>query len=270
MADLYHQIKDAIHQSGAQRVLIHSDLLRGFRLRLPPNEGLLAAHCKMLLGLGADVYMPTFNYDYPSTRLYDVANDVSKIGVITEYFRKNVAQWRTPVPIFSVAGVGYFPEITSENTIDPFDEGSVFGFLHRTGSLIMHYGSEFHATTFIHYVERVSGVLSYRYDKLFEGAVLNNGVKSSVTLKFHVRPMGRSLDYDWGKLERDLVQAGLIQCFSEGATRILLLSAKDLVSFWIDKLSGDRLYLLNATSREWVDGLLNKLGRPFVQSDFEA
>jgi len=269
MNALYNHIKYAIENSNAGKILVHSDLLRGFKLQLAPDEGLLDAHCKLLIGFGKDIYMPTFNYDFPKTRIFDVANTPSKVGVINEYFRKSYAQWQTPVPIFSVSGIGFFPEIRYQNEIDPFDENSIFGFLHKTNSLILYYGAAFSSTTLIHYVERISKLLYYRYDKFFEGEVVSNGISKRVILKLHVRPMGRILEYDWVRLENDLNKNNLIQYFSDQATKIKIIRIDELVEFWMERIKRDPLYFLNNESKIWIKPLLNKLGRPFLITDFE-
>ncbi len=269
MNDLYYKLKSNIENSKADKILVHTYLLRGIKFQLPPNEGLLDAHIKLLIGFGKEVYMPTFNYDFPKTRVFDVAQTQSKVGVINEHFRKNYAEWQTPVPVFSVAGTGNFPDINCQNVIDPFNEESIFGFLHQTNSLIMYYGTGFAVTTIIHYIERISNVLNYRYDKLFEGNVIYKGISSNVTLKYHVRPLGMNLDYDWIRLENDLKNDNFIQYFNEGATCIGIIKINELVDYWLWKLSIDPLYFLDNNSKEWVAPLLNRLGRPFLITDFE-
>ena len=269
MSDFYNNLKSEIGKSDSKKILVHSDLLRGFKFQLPPNEKLLDAHCEALIGLGKDIYMPTFNYDFSKTRVFDVAQTQSKVGVINEHFRKKHADWQIPVPVFSMAGTGSFPDINSENLIDPFNEDSVFAFLHRTDSDMMYYGANFSASTIIHYVERISNVLSYRYDKLFEGDVIYNGVSNEVLLKLHVRPMGVYLDYDWVRLEEDLINDNLLKVFTEGATRIKMIRINDLVEYWLEKIKADPLYLLDKQTKEWVVPLLDKLGRPFLITDFE-
>lgn len=269
MTDLRHRVERAIEASNADRIFVHTDLIRGFRLQLTPNEGLLDAHCRLLLEYGREIYMPTFNYDFLKTKKFDVPNTPSRIGVINEYFRSNYAHWQTPVPVFSVAGTGTFPEVNYQDEIDPFDENSIFGFLNRNNSIIMYYGAEFSSTTLVHYVERISNLLYYRYDKLFEGEVVFNGTRKIVTLKYHVRPMERDLVYDWVMLENDLKENNLIQYFDERSTKIRMVRVNELVDFWMMKMRQDSLYLLDMESKKWIQPLLDKLGRRFHITDFE-
>lgn len=266
---LLSSIRKLVDNFNSPSIFVHSDLLRSIKFNIPPDNRLLDAHCKLLLGFGKDIYMPTFNYDYTKTRCFNVEHDVSKIGAINEHFRLNYANWRTPVPVFSVAGTGGFPDIDKDEIIDPFNERSVFAYLHKSDALMMYYGASFSSTTILHYIERVSGFLTYRYDKLFPGKVTIDGQENNVVLKLHVRPMGKNLTYDWNRLEEDLTIDNLLIPFINGVTRIKLIRIKDLYNFWIEKIKKDNLYFLDRVSRDWVEPTLDKLGRRFLLSDFE-
>ncbi|MDD4438228.1 MAG: AAC(3) family N-acetyltransferase [Tissierellia bacterium] len=213
--------------------------------------------------------MPVFNYNFPRSKIFNVQSDVSEIGVINEHFRKSYANWQTPIPIFSFAGTGTYPVINENDEIDPFDEKSIFGYLHNNNSLIMYYGAMFSSTTFIHYVERVSGLLSYRYDKYFNGKIITKDCEKDICLKYHVRPMGKEFNYDWIRLENDLINEGLLNCYKEPGTIIKIIRADILYNFWIYKITKDRLYFLDKESKMWIEPLLDKLGRSFLLSDFE-
>lgn len=270
MSDLFNWVKTSIDEIASDKILVHSDLIRTIRLQLEPNQQLLDAHCKLLLSFDKDIYMPVFNYDFPKTREFNVKETISKVGVINEHFRINYADWQTPVPVFSFAGTGNFPDINYKNEIDPFGRNSTFDFLYRENASIVYYGADFNASTIIHYVERISDQLVYRYDKFFQGTVLNNSEINDVILKLHVRPMNTNLEYDWIRLENDLIQEDKIQSFTERASKIKIVRVRELVDFWLEKLNEDPLYLLNDECKLWVEPKLNQLGRPFVITDFES
>jgi hypothetical protein len=63
---------------------------------------------------------------------------------------------------------------------------------------------------------------------------------------------------------RDLILAGLMIKLSDFRFEIRLINAVDLANFWINKMREDPLYLLNTNTPK-----LEKLGRPFLLSDFE-
>jgi aminoglycoside 3-N-acetyltransferase len=217
------------------------------------------------------IWMPSFNYDYPVTQEFNVQNTPSQVGALTEYFRTHVAGWRSPVPIFSFTGDDCEPILKAGATIDPFGESSLFQQMTEDDALIMYYGiNGIHPSTFVHYCERVSGKLCYRYDKIFSGKVISLDKTHDVRLNFHVRPRSnKTLDYDWTRLEKDLIQAGLMFKVSDFRFEIRLIKAGDLAHFWIEKMQEDPLYLLDNNTRVWVEAKLDELGRPFLLSDFE-
>jgi aminoglycoside 3-N-acetyltransferase len=217
------------------------------------------------------VWMPSFNYDYPATREFNVQNTPSQVGSLTEYFRTQIATWRSPIPIFSFTGDDAEPMLKVSTMIDPFGKNSLFQQMTEDNTLILYYGiNGIHPSTIVHYCERVSGKLYYRYDKIFSGQVISLDKIYDVKLNFHVRPRNsENLDYDWIRLEKDLTQAGLIFKISDFRFEIRLIKAVDLAHFWIEKMQEDPLYLLDTDSRAWVEPKLQQLGRPFLLSDFE-
>jgi aminoglycoside 3-N-acetyltransferase len=154
--------------------------------------------------------------------------------------------------------------------IDPFDKNSLFQSLIDSNALIVYYGVlGIHSSTIVHYCERLSGKLCYRYDKLFCGEVTDNGQSHEVRFNFHVRPKDRYLDYDWSRLEKYFVNEGVLQVARERRFEFRCAKAKTLADYWIQKLQADPLYLLDGDSRTWVEPELQRLGRSFLLSDFE-
>lgn len=149
--------------------------------------------------------MPSFNYDFCKGKPFNLKEDISQVGTLSEYFRQEIASWRSSTPVFSFSGTGVMPQQELGSVIDPFDDTSLFGFLNKNNGLLMHYGSAFQATTLIHYAERISGNLIYRYNKKFNGLICD-AKNYEVTLNYHVIPKNVSLVYDWAKLERHLLE----------------------------------------------------------------
>ena len=270
-------IKEHIQQKlvdySTDTLLIHSDLMQGFEIPFKGRESFVISHIEELFSLKPDasLWMPAFNYGFCKGDDFDVKNTPSQVGPLSEYFRKNRAQWRTEVPVFSFSGTGNCPSIHTAQIIDPFDRNSAFQYLYEKDAVLIHYGSALNASTVIHYAERISNRLSYRYDKIFNGSIItaeNNSI--AVQLNFHVRPMGKHLDYNWEKLENELIENNIITKHQEGRTRILLCRIRDLVDFWVQNMKNNPLYLLDDESTAWVEPLLQTLGRPFLQSDFET
>jgi len=260
---------------GGGPLLVHSDLLRAGRL-LPVSAGRnewLTAHVDLVREIAGDrgLWMLTFNYDFPGSGRYDVVNDVSEVGPLTEHFRTTIAEWRTPTPVFSLAGIGRPPVFDLKGEIDPFGPRSTFaGLVERDGAMLF-YGAPFSAATIIHHAERCSDGPLYRYDKRFPGKVIGaDGAVHSVALLYHVRPMNQWLDYDWGRLLSDSTAAGVCRVWESNGSRFIAVSASGLVRLWTERLGREPLYFLDEQSRNWAEPMLERVGRRFEIDDFEG
>ena len=272
---LYSKAQKLLEEA-PQTILIHSDLLRSFRIRTKPFDisRHSQAHIDAILGLlpGRDIWMPSFNYDFCKGSDYHLRETPSQVGHLSEYFRTNYGQWRSNTPVFNFAGIGEMPSAVNLNTerIDCFDTNSLFHKLREEKGLILHYGSPFPMSmTIMHYTERVSGALSYRYDKIFRGNVIADSGKKTVALNYHVRPQNGMVQYDWTRFEEILENLEILKTVREGKRFISVLASDVFCDWLIAELKKDPLFLLTADSRTWVEEKLNKLGRNFRIDDFE-
>ncbi len=267
-------IGELVSEQGTGPVFVHSDPFRAAKLvdRSRNRDILLDSHLALLLAACGHrpVWMPAFNYDFPSTKNFDVSCDPSHVGPVPERFRVTVAQWRTEIPIFSVAGTGEAPRLTWDEQTDPFGEESLFARLVEADGVILYYGDTFHYNTVVHYAERLAGGPAYRYDKLFLGTVVRaDGCISTGSLNYHVRPMGMGLDYDWPGIRRRAIEAGVCTRL-ESYPEILAAPAAALTRLLVEEMKRDPLALLDVGTRAWVEPRLQQLGRRFLLSDFEA
>jgi aminoglycoside N3'-acetyltransferase len=271
MNNFYNEIKAYLDKINTNILFVHTDISKGFKVEFNgvKNE-YISAHIELLLNMHSDLYLPVFNYDFSKSKVFDVVNDISQVGVMNEYFRKKYANWQTPIPFYSIAGTGAIPEYKFTENIHVFDENSIWGHLYKNNSAIMYYGAAFSSSTILHFVEKISNKLCYRYEKQFKGEViLSKDQVVKINLNMHVRPMNYYLDYDWIKIENDLYKNKILVQFKEGLTDIKIVNVKNLVDFWLSKIYEDKLYFLDKKSLSWVSPMLNKLKRPFEQLDFE-
>ena len=269
MENLKKEIIQYISSGQHKTAVIHSDIVFGFPVKITDRDQFLQSHIDELSDIlqGLDMWFPTFNYDFCQGVPFNVSEDKSSVGNLSEYFRTNVAKWRCPIPVFTYAGTGTMPTIPCTGEVDPFGEFSLFA--QMDNAVLIHYGSTIKATTYIHYVERMSGNLLYRYDKLFRGIVKENNAEREVVLRFHVRPKDLSLSYRWEFIEQDLINQGLLIKLRKGRTIISLGRFSEINLFWQEKMKEDPLYFLDPQTRIKVETKLNELGRAFVISDFE-
>ncbi len=253
-------------------VIVHTDAAK--TRSLTPGQryrwGFLAAHLAVIDGIvdGRAAWFPTFNYDFLGSGIYSIDNDHCQVGSINEFERVTRATWRSRTPVFNFAGAASEPEGTGESElIFPFDPLSPFGQCAAGDGTVLWYGAPFSSATILHHSESIAGGPPYRFDKDFRGVVRSGAVERAVTLRYHVRPRGRHLDYDWERIIPDAMAAGIIRRL--GDTPVYWASAGDLVQHWANLQLRDPLALLDVESRDWVEPLVDALGRRFVRSDFE-
>jgi aminoglycoside 3-N-acetyltransferase len=266
-------ISNLIVQMGTGPIFVHSDPFRAARMVKATRDrgAYLDSHIAVMreAAHGRPLWLPTFNYDFPRTRIFDVLNSQSQLGPIPERFRTTHAEWRTSIPIFSVAGTGFDPHPRWGSMTDPFGDDSIFSQLVGRDGAVLYYGDTFHYNTLVHYAERVAGGPVYRYDKVFSGDVIDAaGNIMPGSLDYHVRPLGMGLDYDWPRLKQEAIAAGVCRA-DETRPEILAASARLLCELWVANLKEDPFALLDSASRAWAEPAVQKLGRRLSIDDYE-
>ena len=108
-----NELRIIIDNSLSDTVFIHSDLFRAmiFIKRSADRQQVINNHISYLEYLlsGRNIWFPTFNYQFPKTKIFNPATSVCEIGPLPEFFRQHKAQWRTIDPIFSACGTFSFP-----------------------------------------------------------------------------------------------------------------------------------------------------------------
>ncbi len=268
---IYEIVKKTIEKNNCNLLFIHSDILKGFEIKYKNRSQFLEDSYKLLTDLqkNISIWMPAFNYDFSITKYFSLEGSDSQVGILSNFFRKHKAQWRTQVPIFSISGTGVEPEYCKGYEINPFDETSVFHRMVELNATIMFYGASFDSVTFSHHCEYICQI-PYRYYKTFKGIIVDlEDNQHKVALKYLVRPLGFLSIYDMNRVRKDLEKNGVLQRFEAGETRILLVNAKELRDFVVGKMRENKFYLLSDESAAVAKEKLDKLGRPFLITDFE-
>tara|TARA_B100000963_G_scaffold360524_1_gene391724 strand:+ start:12298 stop:13107 length:810 start_codon:yes stop_codon:yes gene_type:complete len=266
------KIKLTLSGFNGENVLIHSDIFYGFKLsKFKSRNELLEDHFNFVKEISGEknLVFPTFNYDFLKNGVYSIDNDKSQVGVLSEYFRSQKSIFRTNEPVFNFSSSKKLDFKRTDSLIDPFDKYSFFNYLHDNNDTLLHYGSPFSSTTFLHYIERKSGLLSYRYNKIFEGKIIDKDKVNNIKFLYHVRPKNEHLDYDYIKIEKDLISNGIMLKIIDDRTSIVISNFKEMCDFIIDRIKKDPFYLLDNESKKWAIPKVNKLGRGFILTDFE-
>lgn len=209
----------------------------------------LIAFSAVQTGSSCDVISrPAFNYDYGGSRLFHVKIAPVQIGPLPEWARMSGTYTRTEVPIFSMLSkidLG----LDREARINPFSSASGFNWLLKNDANLVLLGVPVARLTFIHHVEEMAGGPFYRYVKPFPGTIRAPGKDRACKKAMHMRPIGACLDYDYHRLEVDLIRNGLL-IVDQDAPGFVTNRARKFLQYWGNRLSEDPLYLLDPQSRE--------------------
>ncbi len=271
-ASVASQLTALLCREGFGPMLLHSDLLRiGVLDRAKSRTEMLEDYRQLLLHCldGRPLLVPTFNYAFCRTGIYDPSVDRSEVGALTEHWRAAGApRTLTPVFNFCLSNADDFEQ--SHPSVNPFDEGSTFGLLVRRNATVVFLGAPLHANTMIHYVEEIAQI-GYRYIKRFPGIVILKEGVLETTLHYRVRPLlPFAVEYDWPRLTDDLARVGILRCAEVGNGTALCYRAQDLVEYWSIMLDQDEMFLLTDRSRAATKELYQRHGRPLHWEKLEA
>ncbi len=277
MTTMTRELQDCLAPHGDAPLLIHSDLFRAnvFVEKSADREQLLHGHLETVQSLTdpANIWIPAFNYQFPGTGVFDLANSRSELGPFDEFMRTSWAKERSPDPVFSFSSLMPIRLKEEPGTeLVAFSRQTAFSTLVEEKGGVLFYGAGLSAATMIHHVEYLAGGPLYRYDKTFRGYLVDmDGTRLEITYIYHVRPHLMSLDYDWPGIRGDLLDEGIIRTVTRNnIDHAIYMNAGDLAAFWLEKLRVDPLYLLDEESKAWVKPKLDQLGRRFQITDFEG
>lgn len=198
---------------------------------------------KNVIGSQGTLAMPAFpavgyNYDYLSSQpVFDVRNIPSKMGVITETFRKMPGVLRSLHPTDSVCALGpnAYELIRSHfNQLTPYNSESPFYKLCLMNAKIILIGVTLDSLTNLHTLE--DAVSNFKYPvyhaKVFECRLINeNGEEVKMQTKCH--------DPKWSKkrkcneLKPLFKQAGFLSEDKIGQANIMIIKAKEMHEFMV-------------------------------------
>lgn len=210
---------------------------------------------------------PAFNYDYGRTRIFNVDSDPVQVGSLPEYVRASGQYRRSEIPFFSISSAKDLA-LDTAGEINPFGVKSGFQWLLDQDATLMFAGAALSSITFIHFVEEISGKPVYRYEKSFPGQVVKDGEARGCDLRMHVRPMGVHMDYDWPRLEHDLLAAGIMK-HAAYSRDIMWMNTRKLTEFWGNKIADNPLYLLDGLALDHFKGATNHGRRRVSREEYE-
>lgn len=263
---LLNDLKKVIQSVHPKSLTLHTNVGMLGVIEGPFKKGWQLSEYERIIGMaftGVCLRYPTFNYDFLRNGIYNVLSDPCKVGSLNEYIRKEHPESRTHTPVFNFCILGnhsYPLKTISEN---PFARNSIFSGFVENDSWIGFLGAGFNANTFIHYVEEEANI-GYRYIKVFKGKVLVEGSERPVSLHYRVRPLQEgAVDYNWGRLEQELLRNGILKVFPVGLGKFLLVEGERLYEYWLDNLKKDEWYFLTDRSKTILSEISKRNGYPF-------
>lgn len=175
---------------------VHTELFKLGTPLLPKNEFLQTIlDCFFeTIGKEGTLIMPTFTYSFCKNEIYDKINSKSKMGILTEFFRKQEGVKRTNDPIFSFAVKGAKEELFLKSTTSCFGENCVYDILTKENGNIILFGMYNSGYTFSHYIEEIAKV-PYRYYKNFSGILIDEkNIKQNVDISYYVRDLNENVN----------------------------------------------------------------------------
>ena len=194
--------------------------------------------------------VPTYNYNFPKDKIYNIQKDPSQVGTFSEMFRKKYLKSRSTTPMFSTCSTIKNLNFNLNKTFfDPFSLNSEFNYLVQNKGKILNFGSQF-APTFIMYIERASkdGAL-YRYGKFFKGKIYFKKKYITCKLYFEVRPLSIDIQYDLNKIKKLLIKSKiLIKKKTPSNFTYEEIDAKKFLTFSLKKLKKNPYFFLKKST----------------------
>lgn len=230
--EIIQQLKKVGLQSG-DTVMVHSSLSKMGYVEQAANSVIDAF--KEVIGDEGTLMMPAFpaigyNYDYLNIHpVFDVKETPSKMGVITETFRKQENVLRSLHPTDSVCAFGkqalyltmdHFGQLTPYNTQSPF-----FRLCELKGKIVL-IGVDFNSLTNLHTLE--DAVENFKFpvyhEQMFDCTLIDNG-GNKLTMKTKVHNPEYSKKRQCNALIPYFKEAGILKHFKIGLADCMMIDA---------------------------------------------
>mgnify|MGYP001425566632 CR=1 FL=1 len=252
---------------------IHSDIINAHHIifskkRFNKKINICKKHFQFLKdNLGEqNLIFPSFNYKFGSNLKFNLLNDESEVGSLSEWVRLNSGFQRSLTPFFSILTKNEF--IKFDEFQNPFGKNSFFNKIFNINGTFLFYGVNFSIFTAIHYLESEFGIVPYRYNKVFKGKIIDKKGFKNCEVTMHVRPRNSNLDYDWDKMQTDLINEGILKV-SKDFSNLFFCRSVDIYNFFKFKLSHDIFYMLNKESTQKFSKITNKGINKVLIDDYE-
>ncbi len=179
--------------------------------------------------------MPTFNYEFPNTKKFNLNDTESVTGALTNYFRnlKETLRTNDPMHSCSIWGMQQKEYVTVGN--DTFGKNSIYEKLHSNDAKIMTFGTKFDDNCFFHYIEQKSNV-PYRYIKTFRGEIIDGKNTYEKSHDYFVRDLEKNVISDVSNFVQAMKNNKILKVSKVGMSNISCSESKIFFDFGIKRL----------------------------------
>ena len=132
--------------------------------------------------------VPTYTFSFCNKEIFNVKKTISKMGILSEYIRNQSKSLRSIDPLLSVCIYGKNKNLIKNISKNSIGKGSHFDKIHNSNNVkFIFFGPSVGSCfTYIHYIEKLLNA-PYRYDREFDGTIINNNKKYKDKFKLFVR-----------------------------------------------------------------------------------
>lgn len=175
------------------------------------------------IGKSGTLLMPSFSWDFPKTKHCDLRESKSKMGILTECFRKMHGVRRSFHPMYSFCATGNRSDYLTNYLVPeyhPFKKESVMGRLYDDNAVVLFVGTDIRYCTFMVYCEFQCGI-EYRFEKPFRGLVIGqNGLADNGEFYHFCRPQSEKIEEDYLRIKERLLKDGILKSIPLGMGEI--------------------------------------------------
>jgi len=260
-----------LFQTGTKVMVSKSDLLKALDRLEIYNADYLYVHTGMTFGIPnpvlgrkkileeifnvfqdfkiKNICFPTFTFSFCNGEVYNVQESKSKMGALNEYVRLLPDAIRSVDPLMSSVLIGEDVDLVKNISKSSIGKGSTFDKLHNKRRVnFLFFGTKVgDCFTYMHYIEKVVNS-HYRYDRLFEGKIIDGDNAYNDTYELYVRYKGILAGNGSYEYEQMLLDKGISKRLEFGDSTITVLDEPNAFELYHDLITKDPNYFLNPKS----------------------
>lgn len=213
-----------------------------------------------IIGPSKTLLMPTYTFNFPKTKIYDIRASKPSTGVLAQSFLNWPKVKRSYKPIFNYAILGpQTNDIIACKCSTAWGEDSIMGWLESSKAQFLSIGvHSLISCTYYHMAEQQC-LVPYRYFKKFKGDLLSNGRNLGKCFEvFYVKPLGIDMTFLAKPADDALEATGLKKkSYAKSGTIIEGMNIADIVNVSKNLLLKDPFAMIDESDKnrvtKWID-----------------